>query len=192
MADISKLVALNGTTYNFKDAEAREDIEEIRHAISGGVQFIGETTTALTDGATTNPITINGESVTAVTGNLVAYEEDEFLFDGTKWIEMGNIGSLGALAYKDSASGSFTPSGIVSPPTISVATAGSTTTVNSITGVGTLPNLTMTVENETLTFSFSQGTLPTKGVDTTVKTGDAAYSATAPSFTGTAGSVTVS
>lgn len=192
MADISKITGLNGSTYNFKDAAAREDIEEIKHAMSGGVRFIGETTTVLTDGATTNPITINGESVTATSGNLVAYEEDEFLFDGTKWIEMGSIGSLGALAYKDNASGNFTPSGSVSAPTISVATAGTTTTVNSITGVGTLPNLTMTVENETLIFSFDQGTLPTKGVDITVKTGDAAYSATAPSFTGTAGSVTVS
>lgn len=192
MADISKFTGLKGTTYNFKDAAARADIEEIKHAMSGGVQFIGETTTVLTDGATTNPITINGESVTAVSGNLVAYEEDEFLFDGAKWIKMGSIGSLGALAYKDSASGSFTPSGIVSPPTISVATAGTTTVVNSITGVGTLPNLTMTVENETLIFSFDQGTLPTKGVDTTVKTGDAAYSATAPSFTGSSGTVTVS
>lgn len=192
MADISKITGLNGSTYNFKDAAARKDIEEIKHAMSGGVQFIGETTTVLTDGATTNPITINGESVTATSGNLVAYEEDEFLFDGTKWIKMGSVGSLGALAYKDSASGSFTPSGLVSTPTISVATAGTTTTVNSITGVGTLPNLTMTVENETLIFSFDQGTLPTKGVDTTVKTGDAAYSATAPSFTGTTGSVTVS
>lgn len=192
MADVSKFTGLNGTTYNFKDTAAREDIEEIRRAISGGVTFIGETTTVLTDGATTNPITINGESVTAVAGNLVAYSEDEFLFDGTKWIKMGSIGSLGALAYKDSASGNFTPSGSVSAPTISVATAGTTTVVNSITGVGTLPNLTMTVENETLIFSFDQGTLPTKGVDTTVKTGDAAYSATAPSFTGTSGTVTVS
>lgn len=192
MADISKFTGLNGTTYNFKDAAAREDIEEIKHAMSGGVKFIGETTTVLTDGATTNPITINGESVTATSGNLVAYEEDEFLFDGTKWIKMGSIGSLGALAYKDNASGNFTPSGSISAPTISVASAGTTTVVNSITGVGTLPNLTMTVENETLIFSFDRGTLPTKGVDTTVKTGDAAYSATAPSFTGTAGSVTVS
>lgn len=192
MADISKITGLNGTTYNVKDAEAREDIEELQHALSGGIKFIGETTTVLTDGATTNPITINGESVTVVSGDLVAYGANEFLFDGTKWIEMGSIGSLGALAYKNSASGSFTPTGNVSAPAISVATPGTTATVNSITDVGTLPNLSMTVENETLIFSFSQGTLPTKGANTTVKTGDAAYSASAPSFTGSSGSVTVS
>lgn len=79
----------------------------------------------------------------------------------------------------------YTPAGNVAAPTISVATAGSTTTVNSITSVGTLPELTATVSNEVLTIGFNQGTLPTKGSDTTVKTGDAAYSATAPSFTGT-------
>ena len=224
MADISKIIALNGTTYNLKDAAARSDIEDLREAITGGVNFIGRTTTELTDEATTNPITINGKSVTAVAGNLVAYGEKEFLFDGTKWLEMGDIGSLGALAYKNDASGTYTPTGSVSQPTfsgneltstgnftpagnvtiatgsgtanytpagsvaaptISVKTAGSTTTVNSITNVGTLPTMAMTVENETLTFTFDQGSLPTKGSNTTVKTGDAAYQATAPAFTGT-------
>ena len=73
----------------------------------------------------------------------------------------------------------------VSAPTISVAIEGSTTTVNSITAVGSLPSWTGTVANETLTIGWSAGTLPTKGSDTTVKTGDASYSASAPSFTGT-------
>lgn len=224
MADISKIVGINGTSYDLKDATARSDIEELRNALTGGVNFIGETTTALTDGATTNPITINSKSVTAKAGNLVAYNNKEFVFDGSKWIELGDLSTLGTLAYKDSATGSFTPSGSVSQPTftgesmtstgnftpagsvtiskgngtanytpegsvsaptISVATAGTTDTVYSITDVGTLPTLSMTVADETMTFSFSQGTLPTKGNAQTVKTGDAAYEATAPSFTGT-------
>ena len=79
----------------------------------------------------------------------------------------------------------YTPAGSVSAPTISVATAGSTTTVNSITAVGTLPSLGATVTDEVLTLSWDAGTLPTKGANTTVKTGDASYSATAPTFTGT-------
>ena len=265
MAEISKITLLNGTTYDLKDAQARNDIEDIKSAIAGGVTFMGETSTALTDGATTNPITINSKSVTAIKGYLVVYNSKEFVFDGTKWIEMGDLSVLGALAYKDSASGSFTPSGSVSQPTftgsettstgnftpaggvtlsteattstgavsyisaigtksfsgtaatikpkvtaagtvaiskgtgtanytpegsvaaptISVKTAGATTTVNSITSVGTLPSLTTTVANEVLTIGFDQGTLPTKGANTTVKTGDAAYQASAPAFTGT-------
>lgn len=265
MADISKITLLNGTTYDIKDAQARDDIEDIKGAIAGGVTFMGETSTALTDGATTNPITINSKSVTAIKGYLVVYNSKEFVFDGTKWIEMGDLSVLGSLAYKNSASGSFTPSGTVSQPTftgtettstgnftpsgrvtlntasttstgavsyisaigtksfsgtaatikpkvtaagsvaistgtgtanytpagsvaaptISVKTAGTTTTVNSITAVGSLPSLTTTVANEVLTIGFDAGVLPTKGANTTVKTGDAAYQASAPAFTGT-------
>lgn len=117
MPDIKQITLPNGNTYAIKDAQARNDIEDIKAAIAGGLTFFGETTTALTDGSTTNPITINGQSVTAKSGNLVLYSSKEFLFDGTKWIEMGDLSLLGALAYKNSASGSFTPSGDVSKPT---------------------------------------------------------------------------
>ena len=74
-----------------------------------------------------------------------------------------------------SGDATYTPAG-----SVAVSSAGSTTTVNSITAVGTLPNLTTTVADEVLTIGWSAGTLPTKGSDTTVKTGDASYS-----FTGT-------
>ena len=226
MADISQIKLPNGTTYNIKDANARERIE----ALESFTTYLGVTTTALTDGATTNPITINGQSVTAQSGNIVLYGNQEFIFDGTHWNQFGDLSSLGSLAYKNTASGSFTPAGTVSQPTfngdtmnstgsftpagsvkltnsnktaavsaaesgavtytpdgtvaaptISVKTAGTTTTVNSITAVGTLPNYTVSGEVLTLT----QGTLPTKGKNQTVKTGDAAYQATAPEFTGT-------
>lgn len=227
MADISQIKLPDGTTYNIKDANARDRIA----ALEAFTTYLGVTTTALTDGATTNPITINGNSVTAESGNIVLYGNKEFIFDGTHWNEFGDLSALGDLAYKNTASGSFKPSGTVSQPTftgdtmsstgsftpagsislgttnktaavspassgtatytpagsvaaptISVATAGSTTTVNSITAVGTLP--TYTVSGEVLT--LTQGTLPTKGSNTTVKTGDASYSASAPAFTGTA------
>lgn len=265
MAEISKITLLNGTTYDLKDKQARDDIAAIQGAIAGGVTFMGETSTALTDGSTAKSIVINSATVTAVKGYLVVYNSKEFVFDGEKWIEMGDLSLIGDLGWKDSASGTFTPTGSVSQPTfsgnemtstgnftptgsvgltsaaststgavsyiseigtksfsgtaatikpkvtaagtvaitkgtgtanytpegsvaaptISVKTAGATTTVNSITAVGTLPSLTTTVANETLTIGFDQGTLPTKGTDTTVKTGDAAYQATAPAFTGT-------
>jgi len=84
-----------------------------------------------------------------------------------------------------SGEATYTPAGSVAAPTISVSSAGSTTTVNSITDVGTLPSLGMSVTSENLAITWSQGTLPTKGSDTTVKTGDASYTATAPAFTGT-------
>ena len=191
MADISKITLPNGSSYDIKDAAARSDIADIKTAITGGVVFEGETSTELTDGSTTSTIVINSSSITATKGMLVVYGGKEFVFDGTKWIEMGDLSLIGDLGWKDSASASYTPAGSISAPTISVSSAGSTTTVNSITAVGTLPTLTTTVANETLTIAFSQGTLPTKGADTTVKTGDAAYTATAPSFTGTEATITV-
>lgn len=185
MADISKITLPSGTTYNIKDSVARA-------AIGGAIVIKGTTTTALTDESTTNPIMIDGESYTAVANDAVFYGKKEFVFDGNKWHEFGDMTGLGSLADKDSASGAYTPEGMVSAPTINLNSAGSTTTVTPMATVGTLPSLTTTVSNETLTISFSQGTLPTKGDDVTVKTGDATYSATQPAFNGTAATITVS
>lgn len=226
MADISKITLPSGTTYDIKDATARELIGNLDKY----TKFLGVTTTALSDGATTNPITIAGASVTAVSGNIATYGSQEFIFNGTSWQAFGDLSGLGALAYKDSASGSYKPEGTVSKPTftgdsltstgkftpegsvslsttnktatVSKASSGeatytpegtiavtptvtlNTTTVNSITNVGTLPELTTTVSGETLTIGFSKGTLPTKGANTTVATG--VKSATASgSFAGT-------
>lgn len=47
------------------------EIKRIENAIQGGISFIGKTTTALYEGATTNPISIGGSSVTVTAGNLV-------------------------------------------------------------------------------------------------------------------------
>lgn len=167
MADISKITLPSGTTYNLKDAQARADIEGITAAISSGVSFIGNTTTALTDGATTNPITIGGNSVTAIKGSLVTYGDSEFLWDGTKWIFFGDFGSLGALAFKDAASGSYTPAGSVSQPTF-------TGTSKSVSVKGT-PSGTIAIGTGDGTANYTpEGTV------------------SKPTFTGTQGSVSVS
>ena len=71
---------------------------------SGGGQSAihvkGATTTALTDGCDTNPITINGESYTAVDGDLVAYQSKEFLFNGTIWQELGDVSEVMTIIEK--------------------------------------------------------------------------------------------
>lgn len=99
---------------------------------------------------------------------------------------------LGDLAFKDDASAQYTPSGSISTPTITVTPT--TTTVNSITDVGTLPTFeqgddvftqgsftqgafsqgtlptwTTQVNAEVLSFTFSAGTLPTHASDSFVK-----------------------
>jgi len=162
----------------------------IANVLSGGVVFRGETTTSLTDGATTNPITINGNSYTAVQGDLVISGKKEFVFDGTHWIELGDLDALGDLAWKDTASASYTPAGTVSQPTFSGSSltstgsftpsgsvsisssstryirAGTTTTYNAnyadITPAGTVskPNVTVTPSTSSITPFGSAGSLP--------------------------------
>ena len=107
---------------------------------SGSDTNIYRTTTALTDGATTNPITVDGNDVTAVSGDFAVYNTQEFLFDGTQWNLLGDRVGLGDLAYKDTASGT------------------------AVTTVGTLPSLTY--DSLTESFTFSAGTLPTTGTVT--------------------------
>lgn len=185
---LSKLtlpVNVSGTVtnveYTIKDAEARELIEDIGHAI----YWIGVTTTALTDGATTNPITVNSESVTANLGGMASYDGSEFVWNGSAWQELGK-NNFGALAFKSSASGTYTPAGTVS------VTEGSdtTTTVAPFGSAGTLPDSYFTVSGETATFVFDAGTLPSAGSDVTVVT--ASGTVTAASFSGTEATITVS
>ena len=64
----------------------------------GGIVLVGETTTQLVDDATTNPITVDGQSYAAQPNDAVIYGSKEFLFDGTKWHEFGD---LSGLASKD-------------------------------------------------------------------------------------------
>lgn len=115
MADISKIALPNGTTYDIKDAVARATIE----GITGAMHYIGRSDTEITDGSTTNPITIGSNSVLAEAGDVVIYGSSEFVWSDSesKWREFGSTGSLKALAFKDTATGSYTPSGSVSQPT---------------------------------------------------------------------------
>ena len=115
MADISKITLPSGTTYDIKDTTARANIS----ALSGALTFLGTTTSPLTDGATTSPITIGSSSITPKAGNVVIYGESEYVWSDveSKWREFGSTGSLKALAFKDSASGSYTPAGSVGQPT---------------------------------------------------------------------------
>lgn len=214
MADISKITLPGGTTYNIKDAVAREAIADLESY----TEYLGVTTTPLTDGANTNPIKINNVDVTAKKGEIANYGSKEFIFNGSVWQEFGDMSGLKALAFKDSASTSYkpagtisftnsnktatvskassgtatyTPEGSVAAPTISLKTAGATKSVTGIDTVGTLPSCTLptfTYASETLTItagSYTNGTLPTKQTAVTVKTGDGVYEATAPTFTGT-------
>ena len=259
MADISRITLPNSSTYDIKDATARtqisseaatrkaaddsinNNINELKSNLSGAMHYVGVTTTPITDGGggSYNPtipglenpllITINGEDYMPKSGDVVIYQNKEFVaIVGHKdknitltWNEFGSTGSLKALAFKDSASGSVTPSGIVSTPTFTgtaeyvyigintndirnsielrstlweldsatktytdpnVGTGGilvnvqpridwitsgdvntnvSYTPIKQVDTIGTLPTFSATVNDETLSFNFNAGSLPT-------------------------------
>jgi hypothetical protein len=228
---LKQLTLPSGNTYWFKDDEVRQwigdgstsgaekrlsDAESEISKLSNATHWLGITTTTLTDGSTTNPITINGNSVTAVSGDIVQDSNgQEYIFNGTSWQAFGgSIGSLKAFAYVDtgtvtitpkgsnasssvsgtcavtpsgsigvgSGTANYTPAGSVSAPAITVESAGTTAKVTGITNVGSMP--TYTVSNEVLT--ITAGSTPTADTEKTFKTGDASYSASAPTFSGTA------
>lgn len=63
--------------------------------LSGAMQFLGATSTPITDGGTQAP-TINNVPVSTSTlksGNVVLYNNQEFVWDGSKWELFGDEGS---------------------------------------------------------------------------------------------------
>ncbi len=59
--------------------------------LSQAMKFIGITTSNITDDSTTNPVIISSKSVTATAGNVVLFGDDEFVWTGSKWEELGGI-----------------------------------------------------------------------------------------------------
>ena len=96
---------INQEEYDIPPQSRLEEVLlELKEAIEeggGGSANIYRTTTALTDGATTNPITVDDESVTVESGDFAIYDTQEFIFDGTQWNLLGDRVGLGELAYLD-------------------------------------------------------------------------------------------
>lgn len=250
MADISSFVTPNNTEYNFKDAAAREAIAAMNGREWYVVTSAGDTPL--------NVKWMNGS--VEITGTLVASAStkskiyfvpakngegkdiyDEYVTVSPSsgsylWERFGstdiNVSSLGALAYKSSASGTYTPDGSVavsvattndkattvapavsgeatytpggsvSAPTISVKTAGTTGTIKNPTAKTMAKNIVAaapgaTAPSNSVTYYAVEGeklklyqlgystedSITTENV--TVKTGDAEYEASAPTFSGT-------
>lgn len=149
-----------------------------------------------------------GGDITQILARLKKCEDDidalELADTGLANAIQALTNSLGSLATKNDASATYTPQGSVSQPTFtgssmtstgSYTPAGSvsdvelnTTTFKPMTSQGTLPSLTSSVTDETLSFSWSAGTLPGIGSDTTCAT----TVKTQPSFSGTAATLSVS
>ena len=169
---ISKIRVSDGNIYEIADKWARDQIT----AITGGsaVVFKGVSTTALTDGGNENP-TVNGSVVTAkTTGDLYFVGNDEYIYGADqKWHWLGNqLGQLGDLAYKNSATATYTPAGSVSQPTFSGA--ASTVSMN-YTPSGTVSKPTFSGTASTVNINYTPGGTVSK-----------------PTFSGTASTVNIS
>ncbi len=182
--ELYQIILADGTVLEIVDSGARELIS----ALGDAVYWMGVTTTTLTDGANTNPITINGESVSAKTGGMAQYSGEEFVFNGTAWQSIGK-NNFGSLAFKDNASATYQPEGTVSAPTIS-ATGTQTSSISPVTSVGSMPSFTYSGANHTLT--ITDGAVPTLGAAVSAVTDIGTITASAPTFTGTSATITVS
>lgn len=87
---VSKTLTVGTKTY---DGSTAVSISAADLGLSAAMKFLGTSTTAITDGAVTNPITIGGTSTTVTAGNVVLYGSKEFVWNGSAWEELGNEGS---------------------------------------------------------------------------------------------------
>ena len=102
--------------------------------LGNAMRYIGTTTTAITDDATTNPITIGGESVIAVSGDVIIYGTKEFIWNGSKWEEFGApLAASGVTpgTYGPSANVTGSNNATINVPEITVDAYGRVTTVTN-------------------------------------------------------------
>ena len=96
----------------------------INEAVSSVLKMQGTTTTAISDGSTTNPVTINGSSYTAKKGDVVMYGNKEFWWTGSAWEELGDEASWALKTTTISAGAGLTGGGtLASNRTISLSQA---------------------------------------------------------------------
>ena len=90
---VSKKLTIGSKTY---DGSSAITIDASDFGLSSALKYCGKTTSVLSgNGATTNPIMINGEEHSATTGCVVTTAANkEYAWDGTKWIELGDESSF--------------------------------------------------------------------------------------------------
>ena len=198
----SWLPIADGSKKYVKDAEAREDIAAIQEILQNGSRYIGKFTSAVVGGETVTSLK-DGDVVTSITTSTGTYvtgtptgtekqlmagdycqnevsgkSTTEWMWNGSSIDEFGSTSLLKALAFKDSASGSYTPAGTNAP---SAVTFTGQTDGDFVTGFDTDPVLPSFSEG-----AFDAGSLPSfsEGAFTPASLASGFYSAgSAASFT---------
>lgn len=178
-ATISQIKLPSGTTYDIKDAQAREDISSIEQKIVNGTSWVGTTTTPLADKATAAVIVINGADHTVLNGDIAQYGNSEFIATVTEnggiktvvWDLFGEAGSFGALAFKDNASGNVEVTGTA----IGGVFTGTEATISS-------SGTTAGVAVDDISYTPAGSITESGSVDVTVVTGVTVTDGTAATF----------
>ena len=130
--------------------------------------FLGTSSTAISDESTTNPIVIDGTSTTVTSGNVVLYNDQEYVWTGSKWEHLGQDSSFKTIQNEVSspeANGSTTAfidtitqnaNGVITATKKNVqfpSLSGGSATANDPTVVGgvTVNGHAVTVNKKTLT-----------------------------------------
>lgn len=191
----------DGSRWYARDAEAQEDIARILEIMQNGSRYIGKFTSAVVGGETVTTLK-DGDVVTSITTSTGTYvtgtpsgsekqlmagdycqhevngkSTTEWMWNGSAIDEFGSTSMLKSLAFKDSASGSYTPAGTNAA---SQVTFTGTTDGDFVTGFDVDPVLPSFTEG-----AFDAGSLPsfTEGQFTPASLASGFYSeGSAPSF----------
>ena len=104
----SKLNVTNGTATGLTlsadpttdmGAATKQYVDNAVEGLSGAMHFKGVSSTSITDGGT-ETATIGGQPLTAEAGDVVIYDDKEFVWAGTFWNEFGDLSDQSSFALK--------------------------------------------------------------------------------------------
>ena len=96
-AGITTLGVIGGAATYSQAAENADEIAKLKLAISGGVHFVGITTSSIYNGFESNSIIIDDLTYNAAIGDITIYSDKEFIWTGSEWKELGDLSRVGIL-----------------------------------------------------------------------------------------------
>ncbi len=130
-------LSIGGKSY---DGSSAISVTAADLGIANAIHFIGETTTALTDGTTTAAVTISGASKTPASGDVVLYSSKEFIWNGSAWKELGDGSSHALKTVTITAGSGLTGGGDISTNRTLNVGAGEGITVNADSVAHSVPS----------------------------------------------------
>lgn len=114
-------ITIGNTTKNLGETFSLADI-----GIAAAMHFKGTTTTTMSDGLTTATVVIDGNNYTPEAGDVVLYDDAEFVWTGSKWERLGRDSSFitGYTSFGKISVAGLTGTDAVTANTTQLAAAG--------------------------------------------------------------------